>query len=64
MNHESVERIKMTINDRITEELDWKDSVIAQLKSLNDKYNILMEKLHEYEDRLDANERNSKRRAG
>ena len=59
---DSVERIKMSLNDRIARDEDWKDAVIARINGLESKYDILMEKLHEYEDRLDKNERNRKRR--
>ena len=59
---DSVERIKMSLNDRIARDEDWKDAVITRINGLESKYDILMEKLHEYEDRLDKNERNRKRR--
>ena len=59
---DSVERIKMSLNDRIARDEDWKDAVIARINGLESKYDILMEKLHEYEDRLDKNERTRKRR--
>jgi hypothetical protein len=59
---DSVERIKMSLNDRIAREDDWKDAVIARIRGLEEKYDILMEKLHEYEDRLDKNERRYKKR--
>ena len=59
---DSVERIKMSLNDRKARDEDWIDAVITRINGLESKYDILMEKLHEYEDRLDKNERNRKRR--
>tara|TARA_R100001443_G_scaffold90_7_gene348 strand:- start:683 stop:898 length:216 start_codon:yes stop_codon:yes gene_type:complete len=59
---DSVERIKMSLNDRIARDEDWKDAVIVRINGLENKYDILMEKLHEYEDRLDKNERRYKKR--
>ena len=60
--NDSIERIKMPLSDRIARDEDWKDAVMVRINSLEKKYNILMEKLHEYEDRLDKNERRYKKR--
>ena len=62
-NLESFERIKMGLNDRIAADRAQNQSLFERQLIMEERLNILMDKLHEYEDRMDRIEKRNKKRA-
>ena len=59
---ESCERIKMNLNDRIAADRADRDSLLARQIMLEERFEIIKDKLHKYEDRLDRIEKRIKKR--
>tara|TARA_B110000467_G_C18338984_1_gene501408 strand:+ start:8969 stop:9166 length:198 start_codon:yes stop_codon:yes gene_type:complete len=57
------ERIKMSMNDRIAADKNDRDALLERQLILESRINILMDKFHEYEDRMDILEKRHKKRA-
>tara|TARA_R110002096_G_scaffold255618_3_gene448912 strand:+ start:5916 stop:6113 length:198 start_codon:yes stop_codon:yes gene_type:complete len=60
---EPSERIKMSMNDRIAADRNDRDALLERQLILESRINILMDKFHEYEDRMDILENRHKKRA-
>jgi len=59
---ESCERIKMSLNDRIAADRIDRDTLYAQQKLLEERFDILKHNLHKIEDRMDRIENRIKKR--
>jgi hypothetical protein len=57
------ERIKMSMNDRIAADKNDRDALLERQLILESRINILMDKFHEYEGRMDILEKRHKKRA-
>ena len=59
---ESSERIKMSLNDRIAADRNDRDALLERQLLMEGRFNILMDKFHEYEDRIDRLEKRINKR--
>lgn len=59
---EPSERIKMSLNDRIAADRNDRDALLERQLIIESRFNILMDKFHEYEDRIDRLEKRINKR--